>query len=183
MDQTWFFLINVTLYAPLRYPVNYLHYKVGNGVDKNSRETSRSPRVAANESRDPEGERGSQRPSVQPASLFWTDHGDSNLLSAFLFRVTDPTATAQTELAEKSASKFAVGRPDWWADIFNCTFIPLFFFRADHLSVRVVKRGGGRERREAVVLEGVNYRLRLFQLLRGDYAGAGRESRLNLMQI
>ena len=91
--------------------------------------------------------------------------------------------TAQTELAEKSASKFAVGRPDWWADIFNCTFIPLFFFRADHLSVRVVKRGGGRERGEAVVLEGVNYRLRLFQLLRGDYAGAGRESRLNLMQI
>ena len=51
------------LYAPLRYPVNYLHYKVGNGVDKNSRETSRSPRVAANESRDPEGERESQRPS------------------------------------------------------------------------------------------------------------------------
>ena len=58
-------------------------------------------------------------------------------------------------------------------DIFNCTFIPLFFFRADHLSVRVVKRGGGRERREAVVLEGVNYRLRLFQLLRGDYSGGG----------
>ena len=27
-------------------PVNYLHYKVGNGVDKNSGETKRSPRVA-----------------------------------------------------------------------------------------------------------------------------------------
>ena len=132
VHQKCFVLINVTLYAPLRYPVNYLHYKVGNGVDKNSRETSRSPRVAANESRDSEGERGSQRPS-EPASLFWTDHGDSNLNSAFLFTVAAPTA--QTELAEKSASKFAVGRPDWWVDIFNCTFIPLFFFlRADHLS-------------------------------------------------
>ena len=65
VNQTWFFLINVTLYAPLRCPVNYLHYKVGNGVDKNSRETSRSPRVAANESRDPEGERG---PSARPSS-------------------------------------------------------------------------------------------------------------------
>ena len=107
--QTWYFLINVTPYAPLRYPVNYLHYKVGNGVDKNSRETSRSPRVAANESRDPERRERVPAPApVQPASLFWTDHGDSNLHSAFLFRVTDPTA--QTELAEKSASKFAVGR-------------------------------------------------------------------------
>ena len=74
VDQTWIFLINVTLYAPLRYPVNYLHYKVGNGVDKNSRETSRSPRVAANESRDQEP-RGRERvpAPVRPARFSLLD--------------------------------------------------------------------------------------------------------------